>query len=63
MRTIKEYVAIGVLLAIAVLSLATVLANAAPKAIKPAANQQPSMIQEDAPIQPLYAKVFAAGVC
>ena len=55
MRTITEYVVIGALLSIAVLSLATALANAASKAIEPTVNQQPSVMQEEtAPIQPLY---------
>jgi len=59
MRTITEYVVIGVLLAVAVLSLATVLAHAAPKAIEPTVNQPPSLTQEEtAPIQPLYMTVL-----
>jgi len=59
MRTIAEYVVIGVLLVVAVLSLATALANAAPKPIEPTVNQQPSVMQEEtAPSQPLYMTVL-----
>jgi len=59
MRTIAEYVVIGVLLVVAVLSLATALANAAPKAIEPTVNRLSSVMQEEtAPIQPLYMTVL-----
>ena len=45
--------------AIAVLSLAPALANAAPKPIVLAADQEPSAVQEGiAPIQPLYQTVL-----
>jgi len=53
MQTIKGFVAI------AVLSLAPALANAAPKAIQLAADQQlPVVQQEMAPIQPLLPGSF-----
>ena len=47
------------LVAIAVLSLAPALANAAPKPIVLAADQQPSAVQEGIePIQPFYQTVL-----
>jgi len=52
MHTIKG------LIAIAVLSLAPALANAAPKAVALTADQQPPVVHETAPIQPLYETVL-----
>jgi hypothetical protein len=51
MRTIIRVVSI------AILSLSPVLANAAPKAVDPTADQQPSVVQH-APLQPLYQTVL-----
>ena len=51
--------AIKWIVAIAVLSLAPALANAAPKPIVLAADQQPSAVQEGIePIQPYYQTVL-----